>query len=77
MCLVGPGDVGGGDQDGGQLPLAGEMQQFMNSPVLEHEAQAEHEHAQGIVDDFGSDLLLPGAGPDPAQQDHGKAIDRP
>lgn len=45
VCLVGPGNVGGGDQDGGQLSLAREMQQLMNCPILEHEAQAEHEHA--------------------------------
>lgn len=45
MCLVSPGDVGGGDQDGGHLPLAGEVYQFMDCPVLEHEAQDEHQHA--------------------------------
>lgn len=45
MCLVGPRDVGGGDQHGGQLPLAGEVQQLMDCPVLEHEAQDEHQHA--------------------------------
>lgn len=77
MSLIGPCDVRGGDQHGGQLPLAGEMQQLMESPVLEHEAQDEHQHAQSIVDDGGRDLVGSAAGPDPSQQHHGKTVDWP
>lgn len=49
----------------------------MYGPILEDETQDEHEQAQRVIDEEGSHCFPAGFCPDPLQDKHGKAIDRP
>lgn len=74
--LEGPGDVRRGDQRHGDASGAGRVDQLMDGPVLHDDAQGEHQHAQGPVDD-GRRHVVAEALPQPAQNVHGPAVGQP
>ena len=74
--LEGPGDVGRGDQGHGDASGAGRLDQLMDGPVLHDDAQGEHQHAQGPVDDRGRDVVAEALA-QPAQDVHGPAVCEP
>ena len=45
VCLVGPGDVRGGDHYKGQPSMLGRLNEFMRCPILQYKAQDEHQGA--------------------------------
>lgn len=77
VYLVSPGDVGGCHQNAGQPSMAQRRDQLMNCPILQHEAQNEHENPKSVIDHFWRNLLFSCLGPHPSQYHHRKAIDRP
>lgn len=74
MGLEGPGHVRGSDEKDGDATSARRRNEFLDGPVLEHEAQREHQHAQGPVDDRGRDISISEAFPEPAQKVHGPTV---
>lgn len=76
--LKSPGDVGRGDEQDGDATVSLRLNKLVDSPVLQHEAEREHEHPQCVEDDNGRDLtVVPVADPQPPQQKHGQAVDGP
>lgn len=71
MGLVGPGDVGGSDQDDGYPSFSRRLHQFMDCPVFQHEAQDEHQEPEGVVDEARSHGFLARLCPHPLQHQHG------
>ena len=77
MGLIGPRNIRRSHQNNGSCPLPRRGDEFMDSPVLEHEAQDEHQRSEGVVDALWSDFLFAALGPDPAENNHRHTIDRP
>lgn len=78
MRLVGPGNIGRGHKQDGDAAVSRRRYQLMQGPVLEDKADEEHEDSQGPKDDDGGYLaIIAVADPEPAQEEHGEAIDWP
>ena len=58
MCLVGPSDIGGSNQDHRNPSLSWRVDQLMDCPIFEHEAQDEHHASQCVINDLGRNLLF-------------------
>ncbi|KFY30643.1 hypothetical protein V494_08084 [Pseudogymnoascus sp. VKM F-4513 (FW-928)] len=66
MRLKRPRHIRRRDEQDDQTPMPRFPDQLVDSPVLEHEAEEEHEDAQRPEDDGGRDFpALPVADPDP------------
>lgn len=54
------------------------LHQFMQSPVLQHEAQGEHQHPEGPEDCYRRHFsILSVPYPQPSEEEHRQAVDRP
>lgn len=76
--LVRPSDVGRRDEQYCDAAVARRLDELVNCPVLEDEADDEHEDAEGPENGNGRHLAgLAVPNPQPLQEKHGKAVDRP
>ena len=78
VCLVRPCDVRGRDEQDGEAAVARRVDELVDGPVLEDEADDEHEDAEGPEDGDGGHLpgLAP-ADPEPLEEKHGEPVDGP
>lgn len=78
MRLVGPGDIGRGEQHDGGFAVALEGDQLIDCPVLEHKVHNEHEQAQDPEDGRGGNVAAAAlTDPETSQEEHGQAVDGP
>lgn len=77
MCLEGPRHVRRRDEQHSDASGASRLHQLLYCPVLKHDAQREHQHAQRPVDDRRRDLSVSETLPEPAQYVHGPAVCEP
>lgn len=78
MCLVRPSNVGRGDKEDSNPPMSWRRDELVERPVLEDEAGEEHENPERPEDGNGRNLaILAVTDPEPSQQQHGQAVDRP
>ena len=77
MCLVGPCDVRACHQGNRDSPVLWVLDQLMDRPIFEHEAQQKHEYSQGVVDDCRVDFVGAEARPYPAKKYERRPVDDP
>lgn len=76
--LIGPGHVGGGYEQDSNSAMARRLHQFVDGPVLKHEAQDEHENAKRPEDgDRRYFAIVSVADPEPSQEQHRQAVNGP
>lgn len=77
MSLICPGDIGGRDQCDSQPLMPWRLHKLVDCPVSENKAKYKHQNSKSVVDDLRRDLIRPNACPDPVEDHHWEAIDRP
>ena len=78
MSLVSPGHIRGGDEKHGNTPMSRRRYQLVQCPVFKDETDQEHENAQSPKDCDGRNFaILAVTNPQPAQEEHRKAVDGP
>lgn len=75
MRLIGPGNVGGRNQQHCDAAVSRRRDQLVNCPVLKNEASQEHEDSQSPEDGDGRNLsLLTVPYPNPPQKQHWQTV---
>lgn len=77
VCLVRPGDVARGYEDDGLPSFPRTGHQLMYGPVLEYETEEEHGETQDIVYQLWRGVAVAGLCPQPLEQGHREAVDKP
>ena len=75
--MICPGDVGGCDEQHGDTTMAGRRNELVDRPVFEHKRKYEHQEPKGVEDDRWRDMVVIRIGPDRAQEEHWKTVNRP
>lgn len=79
MRLIGPCDVGGGDEEDGDAPMTGRWNKLVQGPILENKAEEEHEDTKSPKDGNGRYVVMTpvSATVKPTKQEHRQPVDGP
>lgn len=78
MSLVRPGHVGRSDQQDSNAAMSGRLNQLVERPVLQNEADDKHEDAKSPeYGNRGDFAIFSVTDPKPSKEEHREAVDGP